>query len=64
MRHDEDPIFLPCNSVAQRLGLPTGWLLREAKEGRVPHILAGRRIFLSVDLVREALEKRAREENP
>jgi hypothetical protein len=49
--------------AARELGLPFRWLRRELLEGRLPSLAAGPRLLVSVEALREALERRAAEEN-
>ena len=56
-------VGLGCAEVGRDLGLPFRWLQRELLEGRLPSLAAGPRLLVNVDALREALERRAAEEN-
>jgi hypothetical protein len=57
---DDNP--LPLYIVARRLGVPANWLRAEAEAGRVPHLKAGRRVLLNLDVVCNLLAERAKRE--
>jgi excisionase family DNA binding protein len=59
-----DTKYISIEQAAARLGLPVGWLRREAQAGRVPAIKAGRRILLDPQAVERALVERAQEAQP
>lgn len=50
--------FQSITRTAARLGLPEGWLRREVKAGRVPHLRAGRRLLLDPEQVARVLHER------
>lgn len=45
------------------LGVPIAWLEKEAKEGRLPSLVAGRQRLYHVEEVERALLARARDES-
>ncbi len=47
-------------TTAITLGVPKAWLKREAREGRVPCLRAGRTYLLDAALVGAALQERAK----
>jgi excisionase family DNA binding protein len=51
--------FLPIEPLATLLGVPLTYLRREADEGHLPYLLAGRRRLFSVERIRQILEDRA-----
>ena len=53
------PTFKSVGEAATTLGVPIAWLKREAIEGRVPCLRAGRRFLFDLDLVRESLLEKA-----
>lgn len=54
--------FIPVKHAANDLGVPQTWLIREAREGRIPVLRAGVRLLCDVDEVRAALLNRTREQ--
>lgn len=50
------------NQLAVRLNLPRPWLRREAAQGRIPCLRAGRRLLFSLTAVAAALSERAARE--
>ncbi len=56
-------VFVPIFQAASRLGVPTPWLITEVKEGRLPSLRVGRRWLVNLEMLEEALLKRARESN-
>lgn len=54
-----DRMYLSSATAAQRLGVPSAWLRREADAGRVPCLRVGRRLMFNLDAVRETLERRS-----
>ena len=57
-----DSSFISIESAAVRLGVPAAWLKREAREGRVPALRAGRRLLVKPQDVEAALAAQARVE--
>jgi hypothetical protein len=55
------PTVLPLPAVARRLGVPATWLRAEAEAGRLPHLRAGARILMDLELIREIVAERARQ---
>jgi len=53
-----DTQLLTLHRLAERTGLPTAWLKREADSGRLPCIRAGRRRMFDLDAVLKALAER------
>jgi excisionase family DNA binding protein len=51
--------FTNSTTAARLLGVPEAWLKREAREGRVPCLRAGRRLLFDVSAVEQALSERA-----
>jgi excisionase family DNA binding protein len=51
--------LVPARELAKQLGLPLRWLAEEAKEGRLPSLRIGRRLFFHEHAVKEALLERA-----
>ena len=47
--------YISSSALASRLGLPRVWIVREAKNGSLPHIKAGRRLLFDPDAVEQAL---------
>ncbi len=56
-------VFVPIFQAASRLGVPTPWLIAEVKEGRLPSLRVGKRWLVNLEMLEEALLKRARESN-
>lgn len=56
-----DARFTSVRAAARRLGVPEAWLKREAREGRVPVLRAGRRLLFDVAAVEQTLAERAQE---
>lgn len=54
--------YLRLRELAQATRLPVSWIKREVKAGRLPHILAGRRLVFDLEAVRAALAERSRVE--
>lgn len=54
------PLFEHPGTVARRLGVPEKWLEQEAREGRVPCLFVGRRLFCHREEIERALIERAR----
>lgn len=50
---------MPVKIAATRLGLPAAWLIAEAKEGKIPALVAGRRISVNPAAVERILLERA-----
>ena len=50
-----DAKLITLNDLAERTGLPVAWLKREADEGRLPCIRAGRLRMFDFDTVRKAI---------
>jgi hypothetical protein len=50
--------FEPAGLVARRLGVSEAWLMREAAEGRVPALQAGRSVLFHYPTLRRALLRR------
>ena len=55
---DADTKLLTLHRLAERTGLPVAWLRREADEGRLPCIRAGRRRMFDLAAVLKALVER------
>ena len=55
--------FLSIKRAAPRLGVPAAWLQAEALAGRVPCLLAGRRLLVNPEAVERVLLERTREVN-
>lgn len=51
--------LLPAETVARRVGVPVAWLKREAREGRIPFLKAGRGRLFNERAVCAALAQRA-----
>lgn len=51
---------MPLRRAAALLGLPVKWLRREADGGRLPCLRVGRRRLFDIEVVRRALDDRAR----
>jgi excisionase family DNA binding protein len=51
--------LLTLTRLARNLGLSRDWLRREALQGRLPHLRAGRRLLFCEDAVKNALLERA-----
>lgn len=47
------------NTLARRLGVPAGWLRREAEGGNLPHVKAGSQLLFDAATVERVLLKRA-----
>ena len=52
---NEGPILKPGKKIAKELGISYSWLIRAAKDGRVPHIRIGNHIRFIRDEIIEAL---------
>ena len=50
--------YIGPGALASHLGLPREWVVREAKQGNLPHITAGRRLLFDPDAVEQTLLKR------
>ena len=59
MQNEDLEKLYPAEAVARRIGVPAAWLKREARAGRVPCLLAGRRRLFNERAVRAALAQRA-----
>ena len=53
-----DAKLISLHQLAHHTGLPMAWLRREAKEKRLPHILAGKRLMFSLEMVVAELAER------
>lgn len=53
-------IYRPARIVADELGVPRHWLEKEAREGRLPSLRAGRRLLFDAGAVEEALRERTK----
>ena len=53
------PPYISLFDLQLATGLPFRWLDRAAKDGRIPSIRIGRRLFFDLDAVRAALASRA-----
>ena len=51
--------FVSALALSNELGLPLAWLKAEAKAGRIPSLLVGRRRLFDADSVRRILIERA-----
>ncbi len=51
--------FVPVIQASHELGVPTAWLNREAKAGRIPSIRAGRRWLVHLERTRTKLAESA-----
>lgn len=51
--------FVPLRMAASSLGVPAAWLDAEAKQGRLPHLRAGRRLLFNVAQTERELIKRS-----
>lgn len=51
--------FVPLTFAANKLGVPSAWLLREAQSGRIPAIRAGRRWLVHLERTRTKLAEYA-----
>lgn len=47
------------HGLARRLNIPTDWILKEARAGRIPSLQIGRKRLFNVDAVRARLAERA-----
>lgn len=47
--------FISLPELAQVLGLPVTWLRRAAREGKLPHLLVGRRLMFDPAAVEQVL---------
>ncbi len=47
--------YVTLGQLAKQLNLPEAWLLREAREGRIPSLRAGRQWRFNVEAVAEAI---------
>lgn len=52
-----EPRFITLGELAERTGLPSAWLQREADAGRVPCIRAGRQRRFDMEAVLHSLTK-------
>jgi len=63
---DVETLFLPVHRMANLAGVPEQWLRDEAKAGRIPSLVIGRRVLFNPALVQRALltlaEKPTRQE--
>lgn len=53
---------MPLDAAATTLGLPRTWLKSQADSGALPSILVGKRRLYDVEIVREALNRRAEQD--
>lgn len=54
-------MFISLQELARRTGLPTAWLRAEAGVGRLPSLIAGRRLMFNLEAVESALLDRVDE---
>jgi hypothetical protein len=54
-------VFIDASYLASRMGLSAQWINAEAKAGRIPHILAGKKFLFNEELVKQVLMNRAQE---
>lgn len=59
---DETDELLALPDLARRLRVPASWLKREADEGRLPHVRAGRQRLFNLAAVAALLADRAARE--
>jgi hypothetical protein len=50
--------FVSLIKAAGTLGLPVAWLRREAREGHIPCLRAGRQFLFNIETIREELLSR------
>ncbi|MEM1167387.1 MAG: helix-turn-helix domain-containing protein [Planctomycetota bacterium] len=53
------PELVTLDQLARRLPVSKRWLHREARAGRIPSLMAGKRRLFNVDAVRSAIAARA-----
>lgn len=51
--------YISITELARATGLPLAWLKVEAKAGRIPRLLVGRRLLFNPEAVERALAERA-----
>ena len=51
--------FVSAIALSNELGLPLAWLKAEAKAGRIPSLMVGRRQMFDANYVRRVLAERA-----
>lgn len=54
--------FVPVIQASHELGVPTAWIVREARAGRIPAIKAGRRLLVHLERARIKLAETAERE--
>lgn len=54
----------PLGTIARALGVPPGWLRREAEAGRLPHLRADQVIIFDAPTVERVLIERAQQTGP
>ncbi len=59
----EEPGLMLIQVAAARIGVPREWLKREAIEGRIPCLVAGRRILVDFEQVKRLLAERVKVKN-
>ena len=59
-----DPDLIDAPELAARLDLPAAWVRRQAREGRLPSLRFGRRVFFNLPAVIEALREHAQRREP
>ena len=56
-----NPTFVAINALSDQLRLSKRWLLREAKAGRIPSLVAGNQRRFNVEAVQQSLAARSAE---
>lgn len=59
MIQEQQKGLVSADVLAFRLGLPRAWVLAQRKAGKLPALCIGRRYLFDIEIVRDALAKRA-----
>ena len=59
---NDKKLFVSLSTMATRCGVSESWLRAEALAGRIPHLIANRRLLFNPQQVEAALVRRAESE--